>query len=146
MTTNPSARSARFDLASIIAQFPPTADTLLVDEYLRDTPAASSRVFRVYKGTPPHFHRGCDEYLYVLSGRGTFWMEDPSTEAEFKPGQLLFFEKGTVHALPKILEEPVVFLSVDTPRREPTDIVFVNSEDGTPEGFIAQRKLSKDEN
>lgn len=146
MTTNPGTRSARFDLASIIAKFPQTAETLLVDEYLRDTPAASSRVFRVYKATPPHFHRGSDEYLYVLSGRGTFWMENPSTEAEFKPGQLLFFEKGTVHALPKILEEPVVFLSVDTPRREPTDIVFVNSEDGTPEAFIAQRKLSKDEN
>ena len=142
MTTNVSARSARFDLASIVAKFPQTADTLLVDEYLRDTAAASSRVFRVYKGTPPHFHRGCDEYLYVLSGRGTFWMEDPSTEAEFEPGQLLFFEKGTVHALPQILEEPVVFLSVDTPRREPKDIVFINGEDGTPETFITQRRPS----
>ncbi|ARO34329.1 cupin 2 domain-containing protein (plasmid) [Rhizobium sp. NXC14] len=140
MTTKESARSARFDLASIVATFPQTADTLLVDEYLRDTAAASSRVFRVYKGTPPHFHRGCDEYLYVLSGRGTFWMENPSTEAEFKPGQLLFFEKGTVHALPQIVEEPVVFLSVDTPRRDPKDIVFVNSDDGTPETFITQRK------
>lgn len=140
MTSKASAHSARFDLASIIAKFPQTAETLLIDEYLRDTAAASSRVFRVYRGTPPHFHRGCDEYLYVLSGRGTFWMEDPETEAEFGPGQLLFFEKGTVHALPKILQEPVVFLSVDTPRREPTDIVFVNSEDGTPESFIAQRK------
>ncbi|WJH42183.1 cupin domain-containing protein [Aliirhizobium terrae] len=133
-------RSARFDIASIVAKFPPTAETLLVDEYLRDNPAASSRVFRVYKGTPPHFHRGSDEYLYVLSGRGTFWMEDASTEAEFGPGQLLFFEKGTVHALPRILEEPVVFLSVDTPRREPTDIVFVNVQDGTPETFMARRQ------
>lgn len=141
MTTTTNARSARFDLASIIAKFPQTADTLLIDEYLTDTAAASSRVFRVYRGTPPHFHRGCDEYLYVLSGRGTFWMEDPSTEAEFKRGDLLFFEKGTVHALPKIIEEPVVFLSVDTPRREPNDIVFI-SEDGTPETFIAQRERS----
>ncbi|MCW8281511.1 cupin domain-containing protein [Agrobacterium sp. InxBP2] len=140
MPTKTNARSARFDLASIIAKFPQAADTLLIDEYLTDTAAASSRVFRVYRGTPPHYHRGCDEYLYVLSGRGTFWIEDPSTEAEFKPGDLLFFEKGTVHALPKIIEEPVVFLSVDTPRREPKDIVFVNSDDGTPETFIAQRE------
>lgn len=94
MTTTTNARSARFDLTSIIAKFPQTADTLLIDEYLTDTAAASSRVFRVYRGTPPHFHRGCDEYLYVLSGRGTFWMEDPSTEAEFKPGDLLFFERA----------------------------------------------------
>jgi mannose-6-phosphate isomerase-like protein (cupin superfamily) len=63
-------------------------------------------------------------------------MEDPATTAEFEAGQLLFFKKGTVHALPDILEQPVVFLSVDTPRRDPKDIVFVNPADGTPETFI----------
>ncbi|MDF1631463.1 MULTISPECIES: cupin domain-containing protein [Rhizobiaceae] len=140
MSDQSTATSARFDILAIMNEFPQTADTLLVDTYLRDTPAASSRVFRVYKGTPPHYHRGSDEYLYVLSGRGTFWMEDPATEAEFQPGQLLFFEKGTVHALPTILEEPVVFLSVDTPRRDPKDIVFVNSANGSPETFIASKR------
>ncbi|MBB3594993.1 mannose-6-phosphate isomerase-like protein (cupin superfamily) [Rhizobium sp. BK529] len=139
MSDQSTATSARFDILAIMNEFPQTAETLLVDTYLRDTPAASSRVFRVYKGTPPHYHRGSDEYLYVLSGRGTFWMEDPATAAEFEPGQLLFFERGTVHALPTILEEPVVFLSVDTPRRDPTDIVFVNSADGSPETFIASK-------
>jgi mannose-6-phosphate isomerase-like protein (cupin superfamily) len=140
MSDQSTATSARFDILSIMKQFPQTAETLLVDTYLRDTPAASSRVFRVYKGTPPHYHRGSDEYLYVLSGRGTFWLEDPATEAEFEPGQLLFFERGTVHALPNILEEPVVYLSVDTPRRDPTDIVFVNSADGSPVTFIASKR------
>ncbi|MGP4669521.1 cupin domain-containing protein [Agrobacterium pusense] len=140
MAEEPTSKSARFDLRAIAAAFPETSDTLLVDRYLRDTPAASSRIFRVYEGTPPHFHRGSDEYLYVLSGRGTFWMEDQSNEQEFGPGQLLFFEKGTVHALPKILQHPVIFLSVDTPRREPADIVFVNDNDGTPQTFISQQK------
>ena len=65
-------------------------------------------------------------------------MEVASTKTEFVPGRLLFFERGTVHALPDILEEPVVFLSVDTPRREPTDIIFVNPEDGTPATFMAR--------
>jgi hypothetical protein len=41
-----------------------------------------------------------------------------------------------VHAQPKILQDPVVFLAIDTPRRDPKDIVFVNPEDGTPESFI----------
>ena len=100
--------------------------------------AASARVFRVYRPTPPHYHATCDEYLYVLSGRGTFWMEDASQEAAFGPGDLLFFERGTVHALPTITQEPVVFLSVDTPRRPPTDIVFVDAADGSPETFIAR--------
>jgi mannose-6-phosphate isomerase-like protein (cupin superfamily) len=63
-------------------------------------------------------------------------MGDPSTKAEFGPGQLLFFQKGTVHALPDILEEPLVFLSVDTPRRDPKDIIYDNPAEGTPETFI----------
>jgi hypothetical protein len=65
-------------------------------------------------------------------------MEDPATTAEFGPGPLLVFESGRVHALPEILAEPVVFLSVDTPRRAPTDIIFVNPEDGSPETFMAR--------
>jgi hypothetical protein len=68
----------------------------------------------------------------------TFWIEDPATKAEFVPGNLLFFECGTVHALPEILDEPVVFLSADTPRREPIDIIFVNPEDRTPATFMAR--------
>jgi mannose-6-phosphate isomerase-like protein (cupin superfamily) len=131
-------KSARFDVAAIAASFPPTASTLLIDRYLTNRTSASARIFRVYKGTPPHYHATCDEYLFVLSGRGTFWMEDPATKAEFAPGNLLFFERGTVHALPDIFEEPVVFLSVDTPRREPTDIIFVNPEDGTPATFMGR--------
>ena len=134
-----AANSARFDLHQIAASFPEHASTMLLDTYLTEQEAASARVFRVYRGTPAHFHAGCDEYLYVLSGRGTFWMEDASNQAEFAPGQLLFFKRGTVHALPQILEAPVVFLAIDTPRRDPKDILFVNPEDGTPETFIQQR-------
>lgn len=131
---------ARFDLRAIAAALPETADTLLVDRYLTDRDAASARVFRVYRGTPPHYHANSDEYLYVLSGRGTFWMGDASDRAEFGPGDLLFFRRGVVHTLPDLFEEPVVFFSVDAPRRDPKDVIFVNPGDGTPEGFIqAQR-------
>ena len=133
-----STKTGRFDLRAIAAALPATAQTLLVDTYLTDREAASARVFRVYRPTPPHYHATCDEYLYVLSGRGTFWMGDASQEAAFGPGDLLFFERGTVHALPTITQEPVVFLSVDTPRRPPTDIVFVDAADGSPETFIAR--------
>ncbi|WP_407520519.1 cupin domain-containing protein [Methylobacterium oryzisoli] len=130
--------TGRFDIIAEALALPATADTLLVDTYLTDREAASARVFRVYRPTPPHFHRGSDEYLYVVSGRGTFWLGDPATEAEFGPGQLLFFERGTVHALPTILAEPLVFLSIDTPRRAPTDIVFVDPAQGSPETFMAR--------
>ena len=62
----------RFDLNQIARTFPETAETLLLDTYLTDEEAASARVFRVYRETPAHYHNGSDEYLYVLSGRGTF--------------------------------------------------------------------------
>lgn len=130
----------RFHLREIAESFPQTADTLLLDTYLTDEESASSRVFRVYRPTPPHYHAHSDEHLYVLSGRGTFWMGDISNQGEFGPGDFLFFKRGTVHAQPNILEEPVVFLSVDTPRRDPKDIIFVNPEDGTPESFIRKQK------
>ena len=134
MTTR--ATFDRFKVTEIAKTFPETADTLLLDTYLTNEEAASARVFRVYHGTPPHYHAGSDEYLYVLSGRGTFWMADASRIEEFAPGDFLFFKRRTVHALPDILEQPVIFLSIDTPRRDPKDIIFVNPQDGTPESFI----------
>jgi mannose-6-phosphate isomerase-like protein (cupin superfamily) len=101
----------------------------------------SVRVFRVYRATPAHYHAGSDEHLYVLWGRGTFWMDDPGNGGEFAPGHLLFFKRGTVQALPDLIEGPIVFLAIDTPRRSPKDIIFVNPEDGTPESFIRARAL-----
>lgn len=130
----------RFRVKDIAGSFPETAETLLLDTYLTDEAAASARVFRVYRETPAHYHVGSDEYLYVVSGRGTFWMGDASNGAEFAPGDLLFFKRRTVHALPDILEGPVVFLAIDTPRRDPKDIIFVNPEEGTPETFIRARE------
>ena len=131
-----SGKSARFDLNEIAKSFPPNADTLLLDTYLTNEDAASSRVFRVYRPTPPHYHATCDEYLYVLSGRGTFWMETAENGGTFGPGQLLFFRRGVVHGFPEILEHPFVIFSVDTPRREPSDVHFVDAGEGTPESFI----------
>ncbi len=128
---------SRFKVLDIAKSFPETADTLLLDTYLADEDTASARVFRVYRPTPAHYHAGSSEYLYVLSGRGTFWMGDASNGSEFSPGDLLFFRRAVVHALPEILEGPVVFLSIDTPPRDPKDIIFVNPADGTPESFIS---------
>jgi mannose-6-phosphate isomerase-like protein (cupin superfamily) len=133
---NPSTTFGRFKVQEIAQAFPDSADTMLLDRYLTNEESASSRVFRVYRSTPPHYHEGSDEYLYILSGRGTFWMGDVSNAGEFAPGDLLFFKRRTIHALPEILEGPVVFLSVDAPRRDPKDIIFVNPADGTPESFI----------
>ncbi len=127
-----------FALHEIAATFPDESSTLLLDRYLVRNATASARVFRVYRGTPAHFHEFCEEFLYVLSGRGTFWIGDSADTREFRPGHLLACPRGTVHAMPELLEEPVVFLAVDVPLRDPADIVFVHPEQGTPEVFLRE--------
>jgi mannose-6-phosphate isomerase-like protein (cupin superfamily) len=131
---------AVFDINAIASNFPDSAETMLIDTRLTDEPEASSRVFRIYTLVPPHYHATCDEYLLVVRGRGMFFMGD-GAPFEVGPGQLLFFKKGTVHGMSEILQTPVVFLSVDTPRRDPEDIIFVNPADGTAETFIQTRQL-----
>jgi quercetin dioxygenase-like cupin family protein len=131
----------RFDLNQIAHAFPENAETLLLDRYLIDEPAASTRLFRVYRPTPPHYHAISDEHLYVLSGRGMFWLGAAANAGEFAPGHFLFFKRGIIHALPDIIEGPVVFLAIDTPRREPSDVIFVNPADGSPETFIRAQGL-----
>jgi mannose-6-phosphate isomerase-like protein (cupin superfamily) len=130
-----TATSSRFDLAALAAKFPPDAETMLLDMRLTDEPAASSRVFRIYKPAPAHFHRTCDEYLLVISGRGKF-VVDGRDPVELGPGQLLFFRRSTIHAIPEIVQAPLVVFSVDTPRRDPSDVTFVDPSQGTAEDFI----------
>ena len=138
--TATSQKTAHFDLQAIARAFPATAQTMLIDTRLTDEQQASARVFRVYRPVPAHFHTTCDEYLLVLTGRATFFLGDapPFTAG---PGELIFFKQGTIHGTPELLEEPFVVFAVDTPRRDPTDITFVNPEDGTPTTFIQTEVL-----
>jgi mannose-6-phosphate isomerase-like protein (cupin superfamily) len=113
---------------------------MLIDTRLTDESEASARVFRVYRPVPAHYHATCDEYLLVISGRARFFFGDEKP-FELGPGQLVFFKKGTVHGTAELLEEPFVVFSVDTPRRDPKDVIFVNPTDGTPEEFIQSQVL-----
>lgn len=129
------ADHAVFDVAAEAARLPESSTTMVADHRFTDDPAASARVFRVYHPTPPHSHASCDEYLYALSGRCLMRFADEAP-VEIGPGQLVYFQRGVVHSVPEILEHPMVFLSVDTPRREPRDIRFVEVGTGTPETFM----------
>ncbi len=129
------SESSFFDIKTLAASLPESAETMLADIRLTDEAAASCRIFRVYRPAPAHFHQSCDEYLYVLSGSAEMHIGvDPPRILH--AGELVFFRKGVVHALPEILEHPFVVLAIDTPRRPPTDIHFVNPADGSAEGFL----------
>jgi mannose-6-phosphate isomerase-like protein (cupin superfamily) len=133
-------KTAIFDLQAIAANFPAQAATMLIDTRLTDETNASARVFRVYKPVAAHYHITCDEYLLVLSGRAKFFFADEEPFV-LGPGQLIFFRQGVIHGTPEILEEPFVVFAVDTPRRDPSDVHFVNPSDGTAATFIESQKL-----
>ncbi len=127
--------TATFDLAALAKQFPETATTMLLDMRLTDESAASARLFRIYTAIPPHYHQTCDEYLLLVSGRAIA-VVDGNPPQELGPGQLLFFRRGIVHSFPEILEYPLFVLAVDTPRRDPADVTFVDAGSGTTETFL----------
>ncbi len=124
-----------FDIAALAATLPETSETMLRDLRLTDQEAASCRIFRTYRPAPLHYHESCDEYLYVLQGRAVFTIagEEPR---ELGAGELVHFLKRTVHGIPEILEHPFVVLALDTPRRPPGDIHFLNPADGDASNFI----------
>ncbi len=132
--SHPPNPCATFDLEAVAASLPAAADTMLVDVRLTDEPAASSRVFRIYRDVPAHFHRTCDEYLLVLSGRARFTVGD-AAPLDLGPRQLLFFQRSVVHSI-VVLEHPVVVFAVDTPRRDPSDVTFVDPESATTQDFL----------
>ena len=124
-----------FSIPELAATLPQTAETMLTDIRLTDEEAASCRIFRVYRTVPAHYHTSCDEYLYVLSGAAQIAIANDEPR-EIHPGDLVFFKKKTIHALPQILQHPFTVLAIDTPRRPSEDIHFINPADGTPETFI----------
>jgi mannose-6-phosphate isomerase-like protein (cupin superfamily) len=127
--------NATFDLRAIATTFPNASETMLLDTRLTDEEAASCRLFRVYKPVPAHYHKTCDEYLQVVSGRGTVVVGDNPPVA-LAPGKLLFFQRNVIHSIPEIVEEPLVFLAIDTPRRDPADVTFVDPKTGNAASFI----------
>jgi mannose-6-phosphate isomerase-like protein (cupin superfamily) len=135
-----ASQTSTFDLMALAGKFPPTSDTMLLDIRMTDEPAASSRLFRIYRPAPAHFHKTCDEYLQVISGRGKF-VVDGGEPMELGPGQLLFFRRNVVHSIPEVIEGPLVVFSVDTPRRDPADVHFVDPTMGTAATFIRTIKL-----
>ena len=133
-----------FDIPKLAATLPETSDTMLRDLRLVDREAASCRIFRTYRPVAPHFHVSCDEYLYVLQGRAMFQIGGEEAR-EIGPGMLIHFPKRTVHGMPALIEEPFVVLAIDTPRRPPDDVTFVDPMDGNAASFLATEPVRADE-
>jgi mannose-6-phosphate isomerase-like protein (cupin superfamily) len=124
-----------FDVQEIINKFPDEASSTIVDTYLTDEASASSRIFRVYYPIPRHYHETCEEHLFLLTGKVRFAIEDEDPRL-LCAGQLVTFERNTVHSITEIVESPAVFLTVDAPRRVPSDVIYIDPEDAKIRPFV----------
>jgi quercetin dioxygenase-like cupin family protein len=72
---------------------------------------------------PKHYHPRADEFWLVREGKVRVAFDDePATVAG--PGSVLFAEKGTVHEMAAIGEEPLIMIAVVIPN-EPDDDILV---------------------
>ena len=64
-------------------------------------------------GGPDNAHRGSDQWLFVLSGRGRATVS--GSELELAPGDLVLIEAGETHQIDNAGEEPLRTLNFYAP-------------------------------
>lgn len=70
------------DVNERISKFPEQANTLIVDSYLHKA-SCSSRVYRLYANVPKHYHKTCEEMLYLLQGKAKIYIENEEPQPAF---------------------------------------------------------------
>ena len=78
----------------------------------------------------------CDEHLLLLDGAADFMLADEPLR-RLRAGQMVMFRRNVVHAIqPVECAAPAIFLTVDTPRRAPDDVHFVDPADAAGLRFV----------
>lgn len=111
----------KLDIQSAIAALPESSDKPFEDIRLLDNGEVGVRVFRVYNEVPRHNHAYSSTYLKIESGRALFSIEGVEP-FEAGTGDIVFWERGIDHEVTKILEHPLVFISIDAPTRREGDV------------------------
>mgnify|MGYP002721094644 FL=1 len=108
---------------------------MIMDAYLSDHACASARLFRLYHPLPRHYHLTCDEHLLLLDGEVEFVIADEAPK-RLRAGQMVTFLRETVHAIMPVPGAQATFLAVDTPRRFPQDVHFVDPLPAPARAFV----------
>ena len=69
---------------------------------------------------PKHMHAEANEFQYVISGSGMFWLGDQMREVH--PGDLIIIPKGTAHAGSVVSSGELKVLSIKMPPQNPGDL------------------------
>lgn len=72
---------------------------------------------------PKHTHTDANEFQYVISGSGTFWLGDQ--QREIHAGDLIIIPKGTVHTGSVSSSGEFKVLAIKMPPQAPDDIHLV---------------------
>jgi mannose-6-phosphate isomerase-like protein (cupin superfamily) len=72
---------------------------------------------------PKHTHSDANEFQYVISGSGTFWLGDQ--QRDIHAGDLIIIPKGTVHAGSMVSSGELKVLAIKLPPQAPTDMHMV---------------------
>ncbi len=72
---------------------------------------------------PKHTHTDANEFQYVVSGSGTFWLGDQ--QREIHAGELIIIPKGTAHAGSVTGSGELKVLAIKMPPQAPSDLHLV---------------------
>lgn len=72
----------------------------------------------------PHLHRVHTEHVFVLDGEGTMRLGDQ--QRSVKAGDMIVIPAGTAHSVKVTSEEPLRVVSVQAPRFDGSDRVFID--------------------
>lgn len=113
---------------------PATFDNIFVTP-LGSSETASEYVIFIKHKVKAHKHNNHTELVYVLSGEGV--MRLGSAQHAIKKGDFIRINKGVIHAVVVTSETPLKVLSIQTPKFEGKDRIFVTDEE------ISQIKTKK---
>ena len=86
---------------------------------------SSSYLIWVKKSVKAHKHNAHTEHVYILEGKGSFYLDGKTIPVE--AGDYLYIPKGAVHAVKVISVTPMKVLSVQSPKFEGKDREFIEN-------------------
>ncbi|MTI33230.1 cupin domain-containing protein [Xanthovirga aplysinae] len=92
-------------------------------EPLNGDELSSSFLIWIKKRVKRHKHLEHTEQVFVLAGEGRFWLGEQ--ELQLKTGDFVFIPKNTPHAVEVTSKEPLKVLSIQSPKFDGSDRVWL---------------------
>ena len=95
-------------------------------EQLDDDPLTTTYLIWVKQHVKEHYHTEHTEVVFVLDGEGNMQLNDEWKKVS--KGDYIFIPKGTRHSVEVTSKHPMKVISIQTPRFDGNDRIFVSQE------------------